>query len=321
MDALTFTAISEPQPGDRFVARFSALWPALEAWYLRDGDAARPSYAAARGALRTHMPELVPTWEAMTELAGGGDLAARVLALYDPPPLLAGCSQAVIDGTLIRNYDYHPDRIEATIYAGALTRPTLGMSDCLWGLLDGVNDAGLAVALAFGGRQARGAGFGITLIVRYLLETCDTVAQAISTLQRLPVHAPYNLTLADATDAATVYIGPDRPARAVRPAVATNHQETVDWPEHAAETRSVERHAALCEATGVDAFLAPPLFASEFARGFGTLYTAAYSTKERAVTYHWPDNAWEQSLAAFTPGTRTVRLRQRADRHIGAGPR
>jgi predicted choloylglycine hydrolase len=321
MDALTFTAISESQPGPQFQSRYAAMAPALHAWYLRDGDAARPSYVEARTALHAHMPQLVPAWEAMTELAGGGDLAARVLALYDPPPLLAGCSQAVIDGTLIRNYDYHPDRIEATILATALLRPTLGMSDCLWGLLDGVNDAGLAVALAFGGRQTRGRGFGITLIVRYLIETCDTVAQAIATLQRLPVHAPYNLTLADPADAATVFIGPDRPARAVRPAVATNHQETVDWPEHAAETRSVERHAALCAATGVDAFLAPPLYATEFARGFGTLYTAAYSTRERAVTYHWPQDAWEQSLAAFTPSTRTVRLRQRADRHIGAGPR
>ena len=74
------------------------------------------------------------------------------------------------------------------------------MSDCLWGLLDGINDAGLAVALAFGGRQrARADGFGITLVVRYLLETCDTVEQACATLARLPVHAPYNLTLADET--------------------------------------------------------------------------------------------------------------------------
>ena len=113
------------------------------------------------------------------------------------------------------------------------------MSDCLWGLLDGVNDAGLAVALAWGGRHARGAGFGITLVVRYLLETCETVEQAATTLARLPVHAPYNLTLADAQGgAATVYLGPDRAARVVLPAVATNHQEQVDWPEHALATRS-----------------------------------------------------------------------------------
>ena len=89
--------------------------PALEAWYLRDGDAARPTYHDARRALQEHMPELYPTWEALCERAGGGDVASRVLSLYDPPPLLAGCSQAVIGGALVRNYDYHPDRIEGTV--------------------------------------------------------------------------------------------------------------------------------------------------------------------------------------------------------------
>jgi predicted choloylglycine hydrolase len=317
--ALTFTAISESSPG---AERIRALMPALQAWYLRDGDAARPTYVTARRALHLHMPELVATWEGLCELAGGGDLAARVLSLYDPPPLLAGCSQAVLDGTLVRNYDYHPDRIEATVFASHITRPVLGMSDCLWGLLDGINDAGLAVALAFGGRTARGDGFGISVVVRYLLETCETVDQAATTLARLPVHAPYNLTLADADGgAATVYVGPDRAARAVLPAVATNHQEHVDWPEHAAATRSVERHAALCALTGADAFLQDPLYATEFARGFGTLYTAVYRTADRAVTYRWPGQSWKQSLASFTPGARTVRLSQRADRHVGAGPR
>jgi predicted choloylglycine hydrolase len=320
MDAeLTFTALAEDQPGATFQQRFNALWPALHDWYLRDGDAARPSYAQVRAALRTHMPELAPSWEAMTELAGGGDLAARVLSLYDPPPLLAGCSQAVIEGHLVRNYDYHPDRIEATVYASRLIRPVLGMSDCVWGLLDGINDAGLSAALAFGGRQTRGDGFGITIVLRYLLETCDTVEQAVSTLQRLPVHAPYNVTLADPHSAATVFVGPDRTPRVAEP-VATNHQERVDWPEHATATRSVERRAALTAATE-DTFLEPPLYATEYGRGFGTLYTAVYKPERRSVTYRWPDLSWNHDLAAFTPGTLTVRLRERADRHVGAGPR
>ena len=193
------------------------------------------------------------------------------------------------------------------------------MSDCLWGLLDGVNDAGLAVALAWGGRDARGPGFGITLVVRYVLETCETVEQAATTLARLPVHAPYNLTLADAQgEAATVYLGPDRAARVVLPAVATNHQEQVDWPDHALATRSVERLAALREATTAGAFLEPPLYATEFERGFGTLYTAVYRPGSRAVTYRWPHESWHLSLGAFTPGTRTVRLSEGADR---TGPR
>ena len=46
-------------------------------------------------------------------------------------------------------------------------RRVIGMSDCLWGLLDGVNDDGLAVSLTFGGRTASGEGFAIPLVVRY----------------------------------------------------------------------------------------------------------------------------------------------------------
>ena len=57
------------------------------------------------------MPELVPTWERLVELAGGGDMAARMLSLWDPPPLVAGCSQARPDArrpVLVRNYDFAP---------------------------------------------------------------------------------------------------------------------------------------------------------------------------------------------------------------------
>jgi hypothetical protein len=35
-------------------------------------------------------------------------------------------------------------------------RRVVGVSDCLWGLIDGMNDAGLAASLAFGGRRAVG---------------------------------------------------------------------------------------------------------------------------------------------------------------------
>ena len=61
--------------------------------------------------LRQHMPELLPIYERLVELAGGGDLAARFLSLYRPPPYLLGCSQAVWPGrdpVLVRNYDYSP---------------------------------------------------------------------------------------------------------------------------------------------------------------------------------------------------------------------
>jgi predicted choloylglycine hydrolase len=319
---LTFRAVDEPRPGPRWQARFAETWPAYRRWFLRDGDAARPSYAVARRMLHEHMPELVPVWEQLVELAGGGDLAARMLALYGSPPLVSGCSQAVFDQgqpVLVRNFDFDPALLEGVISATALTgRRVIGMSDCLWGLLDGINDAGLAVSLAFGGRRVAAGGFAVPLVVRYLLETCETTAQAVHALARIPVQASYNLTIVDrGGDAVTSCIAPDRPLAHARVPVATNHQDGIEWPEHATAIGSVEREARLIELLHdpavdepdlVDAFLEPPLRSTAYGSGFGTLYTAVYRPVEGVAEYRWPGVHWRQSLDAFEPGSRTVRL-------------
>jgi predicted choloylglycine hydrolase len=320
--SLTFQAIAEAQPGERWLARFEETWPAYRAWYLRDGDAARPSYAVAHRMLGEHMPELVPAWEQMVELAGGGDLAARMLALYSPPPLVSGCSQAVLTGrssVLVRNYDFDPTLLEAVVWCSELTgRRVIGMTDCLWGLLDGINDAGLAVSLAFGGRRATAEGFSVALVLRYLLETCESTVQALSVLARVPLQAAYNLTLLDrGGHAATARVGPDGPPEVRGAAVATNHPANVEWAEHARATGSVEREECLLElladpATSeeafVDAFLAPPLYNTAYAAGFGTLYTAVHRPADGSVEYRWPGVRWRQSFAAFQEGTRVVAL-------------
>jgi predicted choloylglycine hydrolase len=321
---LEFHAVAEARPGPRFQERFQATWPAYKLWYLRDGDAARPSYLACRHALELHMPELVPTWEKLVDLAGGGDLAARMLSLWDPPPLVTGCSQAVLtrhEPVLVRNYDFDPKLLEAVIARTELTgRPVIGMSDCLWGLLDGINAAGLTMSLAFGGRRVTAPGFAMPLIVRYLLELCATTEHAVALLARLPVQASYNLTIVDREGhAVTAHVAPDRPLWIGEALVATNHQHTVEWPEHAEAVRSEERErcmldlleAGTAEPDFVAAFLEPPLHSTDYADGFGTLYTAVYRPAEAAVDYRWPGQTWRQSCAAFEEGMRAVRLPSR----------
>jgi hypothetical protein len=102
-------------------------------------------------------------------------------------------------------------------------RRVVGMSDCLWGLVDGMNDAGLAVSLAFGGRITLGPGFGIPLVIRYVLEVCGSAAEARDTLARLPVHMAYNVTVADRSgDYFTAYLGPDRVPHFTADPVTTN---------------------------------------------------------------------------------------------------
>jgi predicted choloylglycine hydrolase len=296
------------------------MWPAYRAWYLQGDSSERPDLGACRRALEVHMPELVPLWERFAELAGGDELAARLLSLYRPPGFVVGCSQGAWtrDGgpVLVRNYDYPVDRLEGIVYLTKWgERRVIGMSDCLWGLLDGINESGLAVSLTFGGRRDVGDGFAIPLVVRYLLETCDTVAQAREALARIPVHAPQNLTLLDRSgEYLTAYVGPGRPAEFLDLAATTNHQGKIEWPEYAAAIRTVEREQCVLRLLGdagitrdgfIESFLEPPLFNDAYAQGFGTIYTAAYFPAEGRVEYRWPGTVWEQSFERFEQSGRT----------------
>jgi predicted choloylglycine hydrolase len=217
---------------------------------------------------------------------------------------------------LVRNYDYPVDRLEGIVYLTKWgDRRVIGMSDCLWGLLDGINDSGLAISLTFGGRRDVGDGFAIPLVVRYLLETCDTVAEAREALARIPVHAPQNLTLLDRSgEYLTAYVGPGRPAEFHDRAATTNHQGKVEWPEYAAAIRTVEREQCVLRLLGdsgmtrdrfIESFLEPPLFNDAYAQGFGTIYTAAYFPGEGRVEYRWPGTVWEQSFERFERSGRT----------------
>jgi predicted choloylglycine hydrolase len=317
--SLTLTAFGEDEPGDRIAEHLSTVWPAFRQWWRESGNT-RPTAAEAQARLEEHMPELVPAWQRLAAMLGDPD-AAAALALWNPPPFLTGCSQAVVSSggpALIRNYDWDYRLFEAVVartgYGG---RRVLGMLDCMWGLLDGVNDAGLAASLTFGGRPQVGEGFGIPLVIRYVLQTCRTADEAVQTLRRVPVHMSYNVTVADRDGQhATVYLAPDRPARVTSLAVSTNYQGTVEWAPYAEAIRTVERQehleelvAAGTDAPGIiEACLRPPLYATRFDAGFGTLYTAEYRPAEGEVTYHWPESTWNQSLGNLHPGTIEVPL-------------
>ena len=314
----TFRSFEEPDPGPKWQALFEAAWPAYRDWFLSEGEEARPSYATSVRMLKAHMPELFPVYERLVELAGGGDLAARMLAIYRPPPYLAACSQGVWtrEGgpVLVRNYDYAPSRLEGSIWHSRLLgRRVFGMSDGLWGLLDGMNDSGLAVSLTFGGRRVLGDGFGIPIVVRYVLETCETVHQAREVLSRLPYNLAHNLTVVDAGgEVLTAYLSPDREPIFSRAPAATNHQGFVEWPEQARATRTLERERCILELleapsmtveSFADAFLDPPLYSHAYDRGFGTLYTVTYHVAEGRAEYRWPSFTWPRSFDAFAEET------------------
>ncbi len=263
--------------------------------------------------LGEHMPELLPVHQRLVELAGQSELDARMLSLYSGPPFVTGCSQVAWtrgSPVLIRNYDYPVSRLEGLLLLTAWgRRRVIGMSDCLWGLLDGMNDAGLAVSLTFGGRSVSGDGFAIPLVVRHLLEVCDSVDEACEVLARVPVHASQNLTMVDASGSfTTAYLGPDRPAQFASTPVSTNHQVSVEWPEYERAVRSLERERLLlglvqAPDTTLDrlqnAFLEPPVHSESYLAGAGTLYNATYHPAEGRVELRWPHERWSQSFATF----------------------
>ena len=317
---IMFRAVSEAHPGPKWAGLFAEYWPAYRRWWAREGVAARPTYMECRRAVRAHMPEILDLYDEMAEVAGGRDEQARFLSYWCPPRYLAGCSQAIWPGEeplLVRNYDYAPQAFDAVIlHTRWQGRAVMGTSDGLFGLVDGMNDAGLAVSLTFGGRPEVGEGFGVPLILRYILQTCDTAEEAGRVLARIPSHMSYNVTALDRDrHFVTAWLAPDRDTILTRNPVATNHQERVEWSSHARFTATVERERYLLSRLQlhpetpekfISAFLRPPLYSTAFAQGFGTLYTAAYQPTRKRLDIRWPGRDWAFRMNQFSEGHQAI---------------
>ena len=319
---IVFEKIHEPHAGAQWQRLFEAKWPAYRRWFLSEGIAARQTYLAGYRNIKAHMPELLPTYERLCALAGGGDIASRFLSFYRPPPYLSGCSQAVWLGKkapmLVRNYDYDPALIDAVILSSRWNkRQVMATTDGMWGVVDGMNDAGLAVSLTFGGRRIVGNGFGVPIILRYILEFCDSTKDAIEVLKSVPCHMAYNVTLVDRSGAyITAYLCPGVETILAHTRISTNHQENIEWHRHAQATATVERERFLLHRLTlhddpqdkfIATFLKPPLYSTQFTKGFGTLYTAVYRPFEGRMEIHWPGQVWCHSLSDDNSSKQRVR--------------
>jgi predicted choloylglycine hydrolase len=179
-----------------------------------------------------------------------------------------------------------------------------------------MNADGLVMSLSFGGRQAVGKGFGVPLLLRYALEFCTTTNEAVEVLCRVPSHMSYNVTVLDRRGAfKTVFIAPDRQPLVQDLAMTTNHQQGVEWQQHARASATLERERALqrylTRYAGdserlLRAFLRPPLHSTAYRHGFGTLYTAVYRPRSLQLEYLWPHTSWPLPLTHFVEGRRSV---------------
>jgi len=311
---------------------FEAYWPAYQRWMSRPKK--RTSTKRAREALVEHMPELEPVFASLLERFSEHDPSttelARFLTLYNPPPLVRGCTQAVWLGeggpALVRNYDHAPHLADGLLlqaeWGGVRT---LCMTDCLWAALDGVNEHGLGVALAFGGRSITGEGFAAPLLVRYALQACSTAAEAADAIARIPCAMTYTFVCLDAKGRhATVYTAPDRPARIDHHLASANHQGKVEWPQYAMQCKTVERLTRARELLDqpeqtleclARQFTEKPLFRNTYDKGSGTLYTCVYRCAGEAsarptLELLWPtqDQPWRHELGLPASEVRAVQL-------------
>lgn len=271
----------------------------------------RRPVAAERLDLERCMPELLPGFDALTAAMGDVDWAPGALTMHNLRPFFSGCSVAVSrrDGraTLLRNYDLGPNETSGVLRVEELAGGgwILGAGEAGWGYMDGLNDRGLAAAITFGGRFTVGDGFAVPVLVRYLLQTCATVAEAEGALHRLPHRLTQNFALLDRSgESAVVFTSPDQGVLlAAEGACVTNHQGQVADPGHARFVRTAERLEYLQQAGGaltLQDFLRPPLYQTQYAERFGTLYTVEFDPGAGTARYAWPDQ--ELTLDAATQG-------------------
>lgn len=327
---LQFSAISElGEPGSKFKQLFNTYWPAYNTWFTSKEASYVPDLATSQAALKKYMPEMMPTYERLCRLVNADEVAARFLTGFQPPAYISACSQAVLvenEVQLVRNYDYHPDLFEGTLLLSSWNgKKVMSTSDCLIGVVDGMNENGLAISLTFGGRKVVGEGFGIPFILRYVLEFCDTVDEAVAALNRIPSHMAYNVTVVDRSGTfKTVLLSPDRVPMVTDAAFATNHQVKVDWPENAIFNKTMERAAYLNDLMAqngltakvmAEAFLKKPLYNTLFSEGFGTLFTSIYKPVAGTMQLRWPNESMHQSFEDFREENKLIQFKEPSKIH------
>ena len=312
-----FVAIREDTPGNAWRERFVAGRAEAEAWYRGTGRGAPPTATECAAQLQRHMPELLGPYERVCALVGEDDLAPQILSQFRPPPLPHGCTQAVWLGAggpaLVRNYDYPldvvSDHFESTRWFG---REVISKGQRPWGgCLDGMNADGLVASVTFGGSPAQGLGFSIILVVRYILETCSQVSEAVAALCRIPIALSQNVTVLDKTGAyATVFLSPERAPSVSRTPVCANHQDSgvsIGLSRNVASSMA-RQQAALRALEGpgatlaklAETFLTAPIYSRDASSP--TVYSAVYRPAALTVDYLWPGNVMTQRIGSFRPG-------------------
>jgi predicted choloylglycine hydrolase len=158
-------------------------------------------------AFRDYAPAL---WEEIGGIAQGLNISMEQAVLYFGNEGLqmptGGCSAIMSGGVYGRNYDFRPRGYEArfVLIQARGSYASIGGSHQLTGRLDGMNEHGLTIGLHLVKTRPRSPGLTSVLLVRRVLDSCVTTAEAIDLMRRLPHAMQYNYSLLDADGIAAV---------------------------------------------------------------------------------------------------------------------
>lgn len=158
-------------------------------------------------AFRAYAPAV---WEEIGGIADGLKISMEHAVTYFGNEGLrmptGGCSAVMSGGVYGRNYDFRPRHYEARFALVQVhgSYASIGGSHQLTGRLDGMNERGLTIGLHLVRARPRAPGLTSVLLVRRVLDSCATTAEAIDLLRRTPHAMQYNYSLLDAGGVAAV---------------------------------------------------------------------------------------------------------------------
>lgn len=195
---------------------------------------------------------------------------------------------------------------ESNLYNMQNAHPFIGNTTLMVQIEDGMNSHGLAAGLTFVYPKVIKPGLNAGLLVRYILEKCATVQEALARLKTLPIASAQTITLADGTgDMAAVECNCER-IKVIRPRpgedfVAASNQfvSPAMKPYNCAwlpdDIHSAERYATACGAlkrpSGPPVTFARALLSGEHgfmcqyprSAGFDTVWSSVYDLPARRI--------------------------------------
>ncbi|WP_079526358.1 C45 family autoproteolytic acyltransferase/hydolase [Halobacillus hunanensis] len=205
----------------------------------------------------------------------------------------SGCSIITGDGYMIRNYDYMPKTYEGRY---SFFQPTdtgyaiAGPTQRITGRMDGMNEKGLALGYNFMHRKKPGDGFICCAIGRLVLETCETVEEAVDMLQEIPHRHSFSYTVFDKSDQTFVVEASPRGVKVRQANVCTNHFEIMTKENRNHLVDSMKRMDAMNSqrehlAGAYDAFRLmndtdKGVFSKQYRNWAGTIHTSGYLPNE-----------------------------------------